>query len=98
MAVNEATIIHDGDTFRYFDRNGVELYDGDSVLIDGEAMLDGNSKVMRLYETEDGELGVDATNPAWLEKGYPPCSFGIYPISVDTLAHAVKVVSEGGDI
>ena len=30
--------------------------------------------------TEAGELGIDSTNPLWIEKGKAsPCEFGIYP-------------------
>ena len=56
----------------YYDMGGKEIHDGDSVLMDG--------KVQKVYLTEDGCLGVDATNPKWIETGRAgECEFGIYP-------------------
>lgn len=87
----KAKIIEENGAYRYFDRDGNELHDGDMVRFEAEATIDGKVIERRLYLTEDGELGVDATNPAWLERGYAPCSFGIYPIHEETLKHCLKI-------
>ena len=57
---------------RYYDVTGKEIHEGDTVL------LDGCEK--KVYLTEDNELGTDATNPIWIEKGRAvECEYGIYP-------------------
>ena len=65
---------------RYFDRNGTEITEGCKIkYLHGDKSLERTENV---YLTEDGELGVDATNPAWIEKGLAvPCEYGIYPMS-----------------
>ena len=58
----------------YFDNNGDELQDGDFVSIAG-------GKPKKLYLTDDGQLGTDATNPKWIEWGRASeCEFGIYAL------------------
>lgn len=58
----------------YFDRNGTELNDGDTVRYESGA-------TQKLYLTEDGRLGTDATNPVWIANGRAaPCEYGIYPL------------------
>lgn len=40
---------------------------------------DGKEK--KVYLTENGELGTDATNQKWIESGRAAeCEFGIYPL------------------
>lgn len=65
---------------KYFDRNGAEITEGCKIkYLHGDKSLGRTEKV---YLTEDGELGVDATNPAWIERGLAaPCEFGIYPLT-----------------
>ena len=59
---------------RYYDMNGNEIHNGDMVKIDG--------RVQKVYLTEDGYLGTDATNPSWVERGWAAeCEFGIYPFN-----------------
>ena len=59
---------------RYYDMNGNEIPNGDMVKIDG--------RVQKVYLTEDGYLGTDATNPLWIERGLAAvCEFGIYPFN-----------------
>lgn len=60
--------------WHYYDICGDEIHDGDFVLM--------NNRRERVYLTEDGELGVDATNPVWIEQGRAsPTEYGIYPFS-----------------
>ena len=62
--------------YRYFDRNGTELFDGDVIRRVTE------NKIETLYRTKDGGLGTDATNPKWIEIGRAvPCEYGIYPLN-----------------
>ena len=81
----KATIIREGKNFRYFDRNGTELQDGDIV-----EYRDGTLKM--LYRTEQGLLGVDATNPSWIASGRAvKCQYGIYPLEDSEMQEIVKV-------
>lgn len=60
---------------KYYDMNGEEIHDGDYVV-----MADG--KIEKVYQTEDGYLGTDSTNPAWIERGIAvPCEYGVYPFA-----------------
>lgn len=65
---------------RYFDRNGKEITEGCEIkYLHGDKSLERIAKVCR---TDEGELGVDATNPKWIEKGWAvPCEYGIYPLN-----------------
>ena len=57
---------------KYYDIQGTEIHDGDIVIMDG--------KRKKVYATENGYLGTDSTNPAWIEKGWATeCQYGIYP-------------------
>lgn len=57
---------------RYFDVNGEEVHEGDFVYLDG--------KRKKVYLTENNELGIDATNPLWVQSGRAAeCEYGIYP-------------------
>ena len=59
---------------KYYDMNGNEIREDDYVMMNG--------KKMRVYLTEDGELGTDATNPAWITSGRAyPTEYGIYPFN-----------------
>ena len=72
---------------RYFDRNGREITEGCMIRY-----LSG--QVEKVYLTEDGELGIDATNPKWIERGRAvPCEYGIYPLNEDD-TNEVEVVEE----
>lgn len=72
---------------RYFDKNGKEIIKGSTVRYS-----DGRTEIV--YETENGELGIDATNPKWIAKGKAfPCEFGIYPFGkLET--ESIEVVEE----
>ena len=71
--------VEDGNK-RYFDRNGKEITEGCEIkYIHGDRSLE---RIEKVYRTEDGELGVDATNPNWIESGRAvPCEYGVYPLS-----------------
>lgn len=65
---------------RYFDKNGKEIFAGDTIKYP-----DGTKE--KVYMTSRGELGTDATNPLWIERGdAAPCEYGIYPLSEKELA------------
>lgn len=67
-------IVYEKDATRYYDIHGAEIRDGDTVLMDG--------RERKVYLTEDGYLGTDATNPAWVESGRAaPCEYGVYPFN-----------------
>ena len=70
---------------RYFDKNGKEIFDGDTIRYN-----DGEEK--KVYLTESETLGTDATNPAWIKSGRAvPCEFGIYPLTEDEMKEIEKV-------
>lgn len=88
MAKLKATIIRgkDGQPDRYFDRYGIELQDGDMIKYSEE-----DTEVHKLYRTTNGELVVDATNPAWIKSGRAvECEYGIYPLEYSEMANIVK--------
>jgi len=71
--------------FRYWDCEGNELHDGDVVKTN-----DGSIK--KLYLTDQGTLGTDATNPSWIESGKAvPCEYGVYPLEDSDMSGIVKV-------
>lgn len=84
MGVKASMIYRDG-TWHYFDKNGIEIVEGDSIRYD-------DGKVKKVYPTEEGHLGTDATNPIWIERGKAvPCEYGIYPIEEKELEGIEKV-------
>ena len=77
---------------KYFDRNGKEITEGCKIKYPhGDRSLE---RIEKVYRTENDELGTDATNPKWVEKGWAvPCEYGVYPLNeVDT--EMVEVVEE----
>lgn len=77
---------------RYFDRNGKEITEGCKVkYLHGDKSLE---RIEKVYLTEAGELGTDATNKAWIERGLAaPCEYGIYPFGkIET--EEIEVVEE----
>lgn len=68
----------------YFDKYGVEIKEGDELYLNAN---DGTLK--KVYLTDKGELGTDATNPSWIKRGLAaPCEYGIYPLNEEDTAHA----------
>ena len=62
-------------TIQYYDKNGTEITEGCRILFP-------NGRIERVYRTQDGELGWDATNPNWIARGWAaPCEYGIYPLT-----------------
>ena len=60
----------------YFDKNGVQIKEGDTIRYP-------NGSTKEVYLTTQGKLGVDATNPLWIETGRAiPCEYGIYPFDL----------------
>lgn len=67
----------EGKVLKYYDKHGVEITEGCTIKYP-----DGKEK--KIYLTENGELGTDATNPRWIELGKAvACEFGIYPLEVE---------------
>ena len=77
--MSKARIIDENSIRRYFDKEGTELHDGDIIKWN-------SGKLERIYATNNGCLGFDATNPKWIEAGRAvACEFGIYPITITDL-------------
>lgn len=75
----------DEGTYHYFDKNGVELHDGDFVRRD-------DGRIEKLYLSEDEQLGTDATNPVWIESGRAaPCEYGLFPLCGDDCKYIEKI-------
>jgi hypothetical protein len=69
----------------YYDKNGVEITEGCMLRF-----KDGS--IQTVYRTVENELGTDATNPIWIERGIAvPCEYGIYPLTV-SVTEEVEVV------
>ena len=59
----------------YYDKNGEEITDGCTIRYP-------DGKTATVYPTDGEELGTDATNPIWIEKGWAvPCQYGVYPFT-----------------
>lgn len=72
---------------KYFDRNGREITEDCNIRY-------VNGRVEKVYLTEDGQLGTDATNKRWIETGRAiPCEWGIYPLTREE-TEEVEVVEE----
>lgn len=64
----------EGKEMKYYDKHGMEITEGCTIRY-----ADGKEK--KVYLTENGELGTDATNQKWIESGRAAeCEFGIYPL------------------
>ena len=54
--------------------------EGDKVTLSPDASPN------KLYRTTGGELGTDATNPAWIQNGQAgECEYGIYPLTTSDM-------------
>lgn len=72
---------------QYFDRNGKEITEGCKICY-------AIGRIKKVYRTNDDQLGTDATNPIWIEKGRAvPCEFGIYPLTLEE-TNEVEVIAE----
>ena len=73
--------------YKYFDKNGVEITEGCMIRYP-------NGDVKKVYLTAENELGIDATNPKWIESGRAlPCEYGIYPLG-NNQTNKVEVVNK----
>lgn len=85
MKTTKATMKVRNGEFVYFDKEGNELRDGDYIQWN-------DGKVQQVCLTDSGELGVDATNPLWIETGIAiPFEYGAYPLGPQEMAMIVKV-------
>ena len=85
MTEIKAKIIEENGVYTYFDREGNELHDGDTIM-----WADGRTE--KLYATVEGRLGTDATNPSWLASGRAvECEYGVYPLEWSDVQEIVKV-------
>ena len=85
MTETKARIIEENGVYTYLDREGNELHDGDTIM-----WADGRAE--KLYATEEGRLGTDATNPSWLASGRAvECQYGVYPLTWSDVQEIVKV-------
>lgn len=72
--------------YHYYDTYGIEIQEGDIVLMNGQRET--------VYLTECGELGTDSTNPIWIRRGWAyPCEYGIYPFN--TADEAIVIERKG---
>ena len=77
-------ILYNDRHLHYYDRNGTELHDGDTVRYE-------SGKTQKLYLTENGQLGTDATNPVWIADGRAvPCEYGVYLLEEAETEEIVK--------
>ena len=80
-----STILEGHGTYRYFDKNGTELQEGDMIRYD-------SGRVEKLHRTDQGRLGTDATNPSWIASGRAcECEYGIYPLEYGEMKEIEKV-------
>lgn len=85
MKETKATIEIRNGEFVYFDKEGNELHDGDYIKWN-------DGKIQQVCLTDSGELGVDATNPLWIETGRAvPFEYGAYPLEPQEMEMIVKV-------
>lgn len=60
---------------RYYDKHGVEITEGCIIRFP-------SGRREKVYRTQKGHLGTDATNPSWVASGRAaPCEMGIYPLT-----------------
>ena len=72
----------------YYDINGKEIHEGDSVLMLG--------REWKVFLTEVDELGVDSTNPKWIQNGRAvEGEYGIYPFTAFDDPVLVPVSTKG---
>ena len=76
----KAKVIEENGAYRYFDKDGNEIHDGDIIV------CENGRREEKVYLAENGTLGTDATNPCWIASGRAvPCEYGVYPLTLDVL-------------
>ena len=84
-------IVYEGGKRKYYDRNGKEIIEGCKVRYTNNSR---SQEVYKVYQTSEGELGTDATNPKWIESGRAiPCEYGIFPFN-KAETEVIEVVEE----
>lgn len=76
--------------YKYFDMNGEEIKEGDTIVyyeIDKDENLIKTDHTEKIYLLSDEcSLGTDATNKSWVESGKAsPCEYGCYPLEMGDL-------------
>lgn len=67
---------------KYYDKNGTEITAGCKICC-------SDGSVRKVYLTDTGELGTDATNPDWIKSGRAyECEYGIYPLTNEETEYA----------
>ena len=75
------------DKTHYYDKNGKEITEGCEVKYP-------SGKIEKVYLTENGYLGTDATNPDWIKMGRAvPCEYGIYPFESEE-TDIIEIIEE----
>lgn len=83
--------------YKYFYKDGTEVQEGDYIkFIDASGEPYGKAHKVYKWETdEEVGLGIDATNPVWIESGKATTGqYGIYPFS--ECDEFIKVSEEEG--
>ena len=65
----KATILEESGIYRYFDKNGTELFAGDTIRYD-----DGTTE--KLFLSKEGQLGIELAQKRWRS------ILGIRPLSI----------------
>ena len=83
MKIDYNKPVNEFQKWTYYDMNGEEIHEGDTVFMEGR-----NWEVM---SSEDGYLGIDSTNPKWIELGRAfRGQYGIYPFEENDKPILVK--------
>lgn len=73
---------------KYYDKHKNEITEGCFVRFD-------DGRIEKIYLTEDNELGTDATNKTWIEKGRAvECEYGIYPLDTYDCEHCEVITTK----
>lgn len=71
----------------YYDKNGMQITAGCMVKY-------SDGRICKVYATTDNKLGIDATNPKWIESGRAyECEYGIYPFTIEE-TDTIEVIKE----
>ena len=87
MTGEPGTIERIDEILHYFDMDGNEILEGDTVRMNADDLP--HSREIEVMASDDEEyLGEDATNPVWVQNGRAyPGEFGMYPFNQEDLRH-----------